>query len=358
MLHLHTTAPDVFSVRELAQAAGVSVGRVRELVASGAIRSIDGEFVIQPEAVRAGRALSAGISVAASAPVVADRPLFSPPSAAHRSTGVPLALSSTLHAALVVGTVFITTVGITQTAALTTPLEKSEPLRMVFIAEPGPGGGGGGGGLRQKPPPPRVELKGTRRLSSPMPIRRPPPAVESVAAPVEPPKPPELKHEPLPPIVAPIATAPADSRDRIGVLEQTTAQNDSRGPGTGGGVGTGSGTGLGEGEGSGIGEGSGGGTGGGPYRPGSGIEPPRLVHEVKPSYTEEARQRGIAGDVVLEIVVRRDGTVGDIRMLQGLGHGLDRLAVDAVRQWRFSPARRLGRPVDVLVEVAVEFKLR
>jgi protein TonB len=61
---------------------------------------------------------------------------------------------------------------------------------------------------------------------------------------------------------------------------------------------------------------------------------------------------------VLEIVVRSNGTVGDIKVLQGLGGGLDQRAIDAVRQWQFSPARRFGTPVDVVVEVAVEFKLR
>jgi len=45
-------------------------------------------------------------------------------------------------------------------------------------------------------------------------------------------------------------------------------------------------------------------------------------------------------------------------MLQGLGSGLDQRAVDAVRQWRFNPARRHGTPVAVMVEIAVEFKLR
>jgi len=359
MLHFQTAPTDMFSVRELAQAAGVPVGRVRELVASGAVRSIDGEFVTHSEAVRAGHALRAGAPLTPAGDVsIDDRPIFRPPAAAHRATGLPLAVSSTLHAAFVAGVVFVTTVGLTHTEAVSAIADKAEPMRMVFVALPGPGGGGGGGGLRQKRPAPKAELKGQKRLSSPVPIRRPPPQVEAVARPVEAPKPPELKHEPLPPIVAPIVTAPADARDRIGVLEQTTAQSDSRGPGTGGGAGTGSGTGLGEGDGAGIGEGSGGGTGGGPYRPGSGIEPPRLLREVRPNYTEEARQRGAEGDVVLEIVVKRDGTVGDVRILQGLGHGLDRLAIDAVRQWRFSPAKRLGRPVDVVVEVAVEFKLR
>jgi protein TonB len=79
---------------------------------------------------------------------------------------------------------------------------------------------------------------------------------------------------------------------------------------------------------------------------------------VKPDYTEDARRRGLSGDVVLEIVVKSDGRVGSVRILQGLGAGLDERAAAAVRQWRFSPARRFGTPVDVLVEVAVEFRLR
>jgi protein TonB len=115
---------------------------------------------------------------------------------------------------------------------------------------------------------------------------------------------------------------------------------------------------MGEGKGPGVGAGEGGGTGGGPFRPGSGIARPGLLREVKPQYTEEARRAGVEGDVVLEIVVRADGTVGNVTILRSLGAGLDRRAVDAVRQWRFSPARRFGTPVDVLVEVAVEFKLR
>ena len=79
---------------------------------------------------------------------------------------------------------------------------------------------------------------------------------------------------------------------------------------------------------------------------------------MKAVYTEDARRRGLAGEVVLEIVVRRDGSVGDVKLLQGLGSGLNDRAVQAVRQWRFSPAERLGTPVDVIVEVSVEFKLR
>ena len=77
---------------------------------------------------------------------------------------------------------------------------------------------------------------------------------------------------------------------------------------------------------------------------------------MKPDYTEEGRRRNLEGDVVLEIVVRATAASADVKLLQGLGAGLDQRAIDAVRQWRFSPARRYGTPVDVIVEVAVEFK--
>ncbi len=66
--------------------------------------------------------------------------------------------------------------------------------------------------------------------------------------------------------------------------------------------------------------------GGGPYRPGSGVEPPRLLKEVRADYTEQARRANIIGEVVLEIVVRRDGSVGDVSILQRLGSGLDERA--------------------------------
>jgi TonB family protein len=167
-----------------------------------------------------------------------------------------------------------------------------------------------------------------------------------------------LASETLPLILAPVVSVPGDDRSRAGVIEAIPANTGSRGSGTDGGAGAGSGAGMGDGDGPGVGPGSGGGTGGGPYRPGSGVEAPAVLREVKPTYTELARSRGIAGEVVLEVVVLRDGSVGSIRVTQGLGSGLDERAIEAVRQWRFAPARRLGQPVDVQVEVAVEFRLR
>jgi TonB family protein len=351
MFALQTAPAEVFTFDEVARAAGVSRGSVDRLVARGGVRIVDGGYLSRAEAMRAVRALADPAGSAA------HHEMFSPTEGTRRTPGLPIAVSSAIHAAIIGFVVLSTTLGLMETEAAISPEVRNELMRMVFLNIPGPGGGGGGGGLRQKAPPPKAERKGERRLSSPLPERRQPEPIRPVPQPIDPPKP-TLEHEPLPPLVVPIATAPADGRDRVGVLEETTAQNDSRGPGTGGGAGSGSGTGLGEGEGPGVGPGSGGGTGGGPYRPGSGISPPRLLREVKPDYTEEARQRGVEGDVLLEIVVRRDGTVGEVKLLEGLGAGLDQRAVQAVRQWRFEPARRQGAPVDVMVEVAVEFKLR
>jgi TonB family protein len=255
------------------------------------------------------------------------------------------------------GLVLLTTLGMAKPQALVSDAEKKD-MRLVFLVAPGPGGGGGGGGRVEPAPPPPAARKGVEKLRSPVPERRPRPRVDPppIVRPVEPPP---VKEEP---VVAPVAPVAADPRDRAGVpwvaKEPPPQAAESHGPGTGGGTGNGQGTGIGQGDGAGIGPGSGGGTGGGPYRPGAGITAPAIVREVKPDYTEEGRRRHLEGDVVLEIVVRSDGSVGSVKLLQGLGAGLDERAMDAVRQWRFSPAKRYGVPVDVVVEVAMEFKLR
>jgi TonB family protein len=275
--------------------------------------------------------------------------MFETGQSAPRQPALPAAISMAAHVLVGAVMVLITTLGLNSATVRTE--ERVDPMRLVFLATPGPGGGGGGGGLKQKLPPPPAKREGKRSVSSPVPEQKPPP-----------PEPPKVETPPPPPeetpIVAPVVTSASDPVEQPGVLQNTEAKNESQGPGDHGGVGSGRGTGIGEGQGSGIGEGSGGGTGGGPYRPGSGIEPPTLLREVKPVYTDEARRRNVSGEVVLEIVVRSDGRVGDVRVLDGLGSGLDQRAIDAVRQWRFSPARRFGQPVDVLVEVAVEFRLR
>jgi periplasmic protein TonB len=351
---------DVYSAHEIALAAGVSEEQVLAVLRDLQDPVVVNGYVRHAEAIRLGRAALVRLrpgSVLAGSP----RPLFSMFSnggAADRSATLPLALSSALHVGLIAFALFATFDLAPRAAAIPVDDRPAEPMRLVFLATPGPGGGGGGGGLKQKAPPPKAMREGTRAISSPLPPRREPKLSVPTPAPPEPKPEPPLKAEQLPVVMAPVVMAPADNRTRIGVLDQSKSENESQGSGRGGGVGNGTGTGLGSGDGAGIGPGSGGGTGGGPYRPGSGIQAPRLLKEVRADYTEDARQRGVTGEVVLEIVVRRDGSVGDVRILRGLAGGLDDRAVQAVRQWRFSPAQRQGVSVDVIVEVAVEFKLR
>jgi TonB family protein len=281
------------------------------------------------------------------------------PSGESRHTTVPLIVSTSLHAVVVAALLIISSLGLTSADERTDIIDQeAKPVRLVYLALPGPGGGGGGGGLRMPKPPSKAQRQGPQKMSSPIPARRLPPPVTPPPPKPEPPPPP-IEAKTLPPVMAPVAPVAADAKTQEGVLKEVPKEAPlSQGPGAGGGAGTGQGTGLGEGSGSGIGPGEGGGTGGGPYRPGSGVDPPRLLKEVRADYTDEARRANIAGEVVLEIVVRRDGTVGDVRILKRLGSGLEQRAVDAVRQWRFAPARLKGAPVDVIVEVAVEFKLR
>jgi len=344
---------DVYSADEIAQAAGVPVARVETLVAGGQLHSLAASpgYFAPDEAIAAVRALRA--DGGRSAALLFDKPEFT-----HASAKMPFAAASAFHAGIAATLILISTIGLPQ-AAETKMRVDPVSTRLVFIATPGPGGGGGGGGLRQKAPPPRAQRKGKSSLDSPVPVRKAPKPIEAAPKPEPPPPPPPVKPEPLPPVVAPVATVAANEIEKPGVIDEPAPNaSDSRGPGVGGGVGTGTGTGLGKGDGSGIGDGSGGGTGGGPYRPGSGVLPPRILREVKAGYTEDARRANVEGEVVLEIVVRRDGSVSDVKLLNGLPHGLNERAIAAVRQWRFAPATRLGQAVDVVVEVAVEFKLR
>lgn len=358
---LSSPLPDVYSLREIARAAGVSVRDVRALIARHQVTALESRFLAEDEAVRAVRLLK-GVP----GEVVRQTTLFEAP-VTSRTPTLPFAASSVLHVAAML-IILLTAFGFRDD--ITEAKAAPDKTRLVFLAIPGPGGGGGGGGLRQPKPPARAELKGRSSLRSPV---RTEPRPKKPDPKPEPPKPKPVEPQPVekpvdvpvvqaappvPPVSAPVAPVASEERNQAGVVEAPPAAPPSQGPGTGGGSGTGQGTGMGEGKGSGVGPGEGGGTGGGPYRPGSGITPPGLLREVKPQYTEEARRLGVEGDVVLEIVVKADGTVGPIRLVQRLGSGLDQRAIDAVRQWRFSPAKRFGTPVDVLVEVAVEFKLR
>jgi periplasmic protein TonB len=223
--------------------------------------------------------------------------------------------------------------------------------QIVWVAEPGPGGGGGGGGNQSIEPPRLAELPGKDKITVPVL------------------KPPDLTPTPDPEDALPkqVFNIPAQmmasaETSLSGVLDSMRSSNSptALGPGSGGGAGTGTGTGIGPGTGSGLGPGWGGGTGGGAYRPGAGIELPRLLREVKPQYTADAMRAKVQGTVVLDCVVTSDGNVSECDVVRSLdsSFGLDQEAVKAARQWRFSPGKRLGQPVPVLVTIELTFTLR
>jgi protein TonB len=86
---------------------------------------------------------------------------------------------------------------------------------------------------------------------------------------------------------------------------------------------------------------------------------PQGGYQVRPSYPSSALRQGIQGTTMLKVHVLVDGRVGDVVVQQSAGHpDLDQAAVDAVRRWRFEPARRGSDPVAMWVLLPVEFQIR
>jgi len=85
--------------------------------------------------------------------------------------------------------------------------------------------------------------------------------------------------------------------------------------------------------------------------------PPVLIQWTNAPYTDEALQQRLQGTVVLTALVRQDGSIGAVSVSESLEQSLDRSAVRAARTWKFEPATRAGKPVAVVVEIDVDFRL-
>ncbi len=82
-------------------------------------------------------------------------------------------------------------------------------------------------------------------------------------------------------------------------------------------------------------------------------------YQVRPAYPASARRLGVQGTSLLRVHVLADGRIGDVIVQQSAGHpDLDAAAADAVKRWRFDPARRGQEPVATWVLLPVEFRLR
>lgn len=90
-----------------------------------------------------------------------------------------------------------------------------------------------------------------------------------------------------------------------------------------------------------------------------GVTPPRCVYCPQPAYSEEARAAKVQGTVILKIVVTGDGRAENAQVMKRAGYGLEKQAIEAVKNWRFKPADGPnGTPVACEVQVEVTFKLR
>jgi TonB family protein len=226
---------------------------------------------------------------------------------------------------------------------VTVPLDIS-PYQLSLPPAATKAGGGGGGGDRSPEPASKgklPELAMEQKAPPVVIVRNPKPKLPVTPTVIVPPE-----------IPLPTTTVMAQLGDPLSSITFP-----SSGSGAGAGIGSGSGGGVGSGTGGGVGPGSGGGVGGGVFRVGGGVSAPELVFKVDPEYSEQARKSKYQGTVVLNLVVQKDGTARDIRVMTPLGMGLDEKAIEAVRQWRFRPGQKNGQPVDVSAVIEVTFRL-
>lgn len=92
-----------------------------------------------------------------------------------------------------------------------------------------------------------------------------------------------------------------------------------------------------------------------------GLEPPVITRRVRPNYPERAQRVGLQGYVIVEAVMRKDGSITDARVVRQLGRGkfgFETAALAALQQWEFEPGKVQGRAVDVRMHFTVHFQLQ
>jgi TonB family protein len=92
-------------------------------------------------------------------------------------------------------------------------------------------------------------------------------------------------------------------------------------------------------------------------RMGAGMSPPTVLQRVEPKYTAEAARAGLNGTVVLQAVIKTDGTVDVLRVVRGLPAGLTDSAIEAIKQWQFRPGQKDGQNADIALNIEVNFNI-
>jgi TonB family protein len=289
---------------------------------------------------------------------------------------------------------FILVVGIfvlerrnTQLLAQNNPNEEITVDHLIDIPDeqptPDPGTAGlnkgSGGGSKPKPEKAAGGGGGGREEAKPASFGKVPQASLEVPQVVAPDPKPVLPKNPALPVAATVVAdpmlVPPDARVLPYGDYKSKSPDPSSGPGTGNGIGTGTGGGIGPGEGGGLGPGRGGNIGGGDFNAGGGgpggggggydriftgkdvTTKARLISKPEPQYTEDARKNQITGTVVLKCVFSSNGTVTNIRTVNGLPYGLTERAIAAARQIKFQPATKDGHQVSMWMQLEYNFNL-
>ncbi len=191
---------------------------------------------------------------------------------------------------------------------------------------------------------------GSHDLIDPTQGRIPPFAV----TPIAPPMVPLIQQPKLPEESAINIRLPEDnSMPNIGVHNSTVTLV-SNGPGGPNGVGWGKDGVYGPGNGPGWGPGDGNSV----YVPGqTGVVIPALIFAPEAEFSDEARRNKYQGTCMLSVIVDAHGTPQNVHVIRTLGMGLDEKALEAVRRYRFKPGTKDGKPVPVIISVAVDFRL-
>ena len=87
------------------------------------------------------------------------------------------------------------------------------------------------------------------------------------------------------------------------------------------------------------------------------MKAPVVQHRTDPQYPDMARKARIAGMVIVEAIINKNGDVEQVKVIKGLPMGMSESAVEAVKQWKFKPGTMNGQPVDVIFNLTVNFKL-
>ena len=171
---------------------------------------------------------------------------------------------------------------------------------------------------------------------------------------------PQLVPMTAPPTIAPkLAVTPTVDVDPNLKMATTDVPNFGvpNSPLVGMSLGNGKGSGIGSGNGNGVGPGSGGNMGGGLHRIGGGVSAPVVLFAPEPEFSEEARKAKIAGNVLVYLQVDTQGRPTHVRVMRGIGLGLDEKALEAVKAYKFKPAMENGHPVAVEMNVEVGFQI-